>query len=266
VPIDDRRHTAQLVLEVVAMHGALIKIVVKPGKRNEVLEFLRFDAAVAQAAEPGTLRFDVWEVPHEPDALFLYEAYTDEEALAKHKANTPFKTYIDVIEPSLLDKSREHRLVEFTDSLISNIDALWPAPADQPAMASSALRDSSSGLTKLSFGSFPIDEAALAHFNHYAELRRLAPERNASVAHVHFPPGVRTDWHRHTGQQLLWFIDGEGEVALRDRSVECRAGDLVRVNANLSHWHGASTEHAATHIAITIGNTVWQERPLLTSN
>ena|SRR6266536_1201142 len=98
--------------------------------------------------------------------------------------------------------------------------------------------------------------------NDYAELRRLAPEANASVAHVHFPPGVCTDWHCHDGDQLLWFIDGEGEVALRNQTpLLCRAGDIVRVDAGSEHRHGASSEHYAVHIAITIGATEWEGRP-----
>jgi autoinducer 2-degrading protein len=57
------------------MYGALIKVVAKPGAKKELLEFLRWDAAVAQKAEPGTLRFDLWGVPGNPDAFYLYEAY-----------------------------------------------------------------------------------------------------------------------------------------------------------------------------------------------
>jgi (4S)-4-hydroxy-5-phosphonooxypentane-2,3-dione isomerase len=59
------------------MYGKLVRIDIKPGKRDQFLEFLRYDAAVARAAEPGTLRFDVWNVPHQPDGIYLYEAYTD---------------------------------------------------------------------------------------------------------------------------------------------------------------------------------------------
>jgi hypothetical protein len=43
------------------MYGMLTRIVVKPGKRIKLLEYLRWDAEVAKASEPGTWRFDVWE-------------------------------------------------------------------------------------------------------------------------------------------------------------------------------------------------------------
>lgn len=102
------------------MYGTLVKIVVKPGKRDQLIKFLRWDAAVATDSEPGTVRFDVWEVPRHPDALYLYEAYVDREAFARHQANEPYKRFVQVVEPELIAEMQE--LFEFTNSLISNID------------------------------------------------------------------------------------------------------------------------------------------------
>jgi len=48
------------------MYGMLTKIVVKPGKRTELLEYLRRDVEVAKAREPGTRRFDVWRPSRNP--------------------------------------------------------------------------------------------------------------------------------------------------------------------------------------------------------
>jgi quercetin dioxygenase-like cupin family protein/quinol monooxygenase YgiN len=245
------------------MYGTLVKIVAKSGKKDELLEFLRWDAAVASHAEPGTLRFDVWDVPNEPNALYLYEGYVDDSAFDIHKANAPYDRYEKVIAPNLLDERGEMRLIEFTDSLISNTDVVWQRRAERLGEDLQPRKYGGAGIIrKLSFASFPPDVSVLAHFNDYAELRRLAPDRNASVAHVYFPPGVRTDWHRHDGEQLLYFIEGDGRVALRDsRSLECQAGDIVRIDAGSSHWHGASAEHSATHLAVTVGDTLWEERP-----
>jgi quercetin dioxygenase-like cupin family protein/quinol monooxygenase YgiN len=230
------------------MYGKLVKITIKPGKRDQFLEFLRYDAAVARAAEPGTIRFDVWDVPNQPDGIYLYEAYTDPDDFARHKSNEPYKRFVGKIDPELIDA--RDVIFDWTESRVSNSDPVSHAKAHHP------------NISKLSIGSFPAAVDGLAHFNGYTELRRLAPESNASVAHVHFPPGIHTDWHRHTGQQLLWFTEGEGKVALRDGTpLLCRAGDIVRVDAGSDHWHGASDEHHATHIAITIGETVWLDRP-----
>lgn len=76
------------------MYGMLLKIIVKSGKKGHLLDFLRWDAAIAKAEEPGTLRFDVWEVPYEPDAVYLYEAYSDQEAFVRHQAGEPYKGFV----------------------------------------------------------------------------------------------------------------------------------------------------------------------------
>ena len=70
------------------MYGMLTRIVVKPGKRSELLEYLRWDAGVARASEPGTWRFDVWETEREPGALYLYEAYKDGRPLKIMRSTT----------------------------------------------------------------------------------------------------------------------------------------------------------------------------------
>ena len=53
------------------MYGTLMKIVVKPGKRSKLLDYLRWDAQVAKASEPGTWRFDVWEVKKKKRGVYL---------------------------------------------------------------------------------------------------------------------------------------------------------------------------------------------------
>src|SRR5262245_59205750 len=107
------------------MYGMLYKIVTKPGTKAAVVEFLRWDAAVAKAAEPGTRRFDVWQMPSESDALYVYEAYTDHEAFKKHQENAPYKRYADYIERELLEAHLKVDLFPFTESLVSNEDTMW---------------------------------------------------------------------------------------------------------------------------------------------
>jgi hypothetical protein len=52
------------------VYGILIRLTTRPGKWDEVLDFLRWDADVARHSEPDTLRFDVWGVPGEADTLY----------------------------------------------------------------------------------------------------------------------------------------------------------------------------------------------------
>jgi (4S)-4-hydroxy-5-phosphonooxypentane-2,3-dione isomerase len=66
------------------VYGAFMRIVVMPGMRPELLDYLR---QVARDREPGTLRFDVWEVEQEPDEVYVCEAYRDMQAFEAHQKN-----------------------------------------------------------------------------------------------------------------------------------------------------------------------------------
>ncbi len=77
---------------------------------------------------------------------------------------------------------------------------------------------------------------------------------------VSFEPGARTDWHRHTSGQVLFVIDGSGRVGTRDGEVaEIGAGDLVEAPPDEEHWHGASEHAPVTHLALSLGETIWLE-------
>jgi autoinducer 2-degrading protein len=103
------------------MYGMLVRIVVKPGKRSELLDFLRWDAQVAKASETGTWRFDVWEVEveGEPDVIYLYEAYKDPAAFECHKKHDPYKKWKEMV-----DKTMEQviEIIPFTESVATNVD------------------------------------------------------------------------------------------------------------------------------------------------
>ena len=102
------------------MYGGIGKLVTQAGRTSEVLDFLRWDAEVAETQEPGTLRFDVWQRADEADVVYLYEAYVDHDAFEAHKANDPFKRFIEEIVPSLAEPPT---FVEpFTQSFGSNAD------------------------------------------------------------------------------------------------------------------------------------------------
>ncbi len=100
------------------MHGTLVRIVVKAGMRSEMLAFLRWDAEVARGSEPGTLRFDVWEVEQEPGVMYLYEAYKDAEAFELHKMNDPFKKLGEFIRMT----EEMTVVIPFTESVVSNAE------------------------------------------------------------------------------------------------------------------------------------------------
>jgi quinol monooxygenase YgiN len=101
------------------MYGAFMKIVVKPGMRSELLDYLRWDAEVASDREPGTLRFDVWELEQEPDVVYVYEAYRDMEAFEAHQKNEPYKKWSEVERRTM---ERVTDIVPYGYSTASNVD------------------------------------------------------------------------------------------------------------------------------------------------
>ncbi|WP_206685792.1 putative quinol monooxygenase [Kribbella qitaiheensis] len=80
------------------MYGGLARFVVKPGKRDEFLEIVRWSARIAKESEPGTLRIDAWEVEAEPDVVYGYEAYTDREAFETHIQNEAVQKFGQILD------------------------------------------------------------------------------------------------------------------------------------------------------------------------
>ena len=87
--------------------------------------------------------------------------------------------------------------------------------------------------------------------------RGNAPSTLAVTA-VHFAPGARTAWHSHSHGQTLHVTEGEGLVQSRGEPViSIHTGDTVDTPADEWHWHGATPEHAMTHLSITEGQAAW---------
>ena len=107
----------------------------------------------------------------------------------------------------------------------------------------------------------PVDPAT---FLGQASVQRLAQDEAGvavSVYRVTFSDGGRTNWHRHSGPQWLFVVDGrvrvEGESG---GSQDLDAGDAVVVAPGERHWHGAVPGSAGTHIAVNVNAaTTWLE-------
>lgn len=73
----------------------------------------------------------------------------------------------------------------------------------------------------------------------------------AAGALVTFEPGARTAWHTHPAGQTLIIVSGLGRVQKAGSPMEeIRPGDVVWIEPNEKHWHGASPLKAMSHIAI----------------
>ncbi len=72
------------------------------------------------------------------------------------------------------------------------------------------------------------------------------------AANVTFEPCARTDWHKHTGGQVLLVTNGEGRHQIRGQEIEVlRPGDVVSVPPDVEHWHGAAPDSWFSHVALT---------------
>ena len=67
------------------MIALLVTIRIQPPQREAFMEAMLDDALHSVQDEPGCLRFDVLEDPDDPNRIFLYEVYRDEEALDAHR-------------------------------------------------------------------------------------------------------------------------------------------------------------------------------------
>ncbi|MBA2467945.1 MAG: cupin domain-containing protein [Chloroflexia bacterium] len=77
-----------------------------------------------------------------------------------------------------------------------------------------------------------------------------APSQRVNA--ISFLDGARNRWHRHTTEQVLVVTHGEGIIADDSGERAIRAGDVVLVQPNERHWHGAAPGKDMTHLAILL--------------
>jgi len=72
-----------------------------------------------------------------------------------------------------------------------------------------------------------------------------------SISSVHFTPGARSAWHTHPKGQTLYVMEGVGVIQRRGGLIKViRPGDVIWTEPDEEHWHGATTDHFMTHLAI----------------
>ena len=110
----------------------------------------------------------------------------------------------------------------------------------------------------------PFEPADPKNFVGRARVKRFAlvdGSQPVIVYLVEFEAGGRTNWHTHTGPQLLLVKEGRGVVQKwgdPPRTIE--AGDAVTIEPNEKHWHGAATGTSMAHFAVNlILTTQWLE-------
>ncbi|MEC4593537.1 MULTISPECIES: putative quinol monooxygenase [Nitrospirillum] len=71
-------------------------LIARPGKLDELKALLAGMVAPSRA-EPGNLRWDIWQDQAEPNRFVLDELYVDNDAIAAHRATAHFQNYLSRI-------------------------------------------------------------------------------------------------------------------------------------------------------------------------
>jgi quercetin dioxygenase-like cupin family protein len=73
-----------------------------------------------------------------------------------------------------------------------------------------------------------------------------------AVRNVVFELGSRNHWHFHPAGQILIATQGEGYFQERGKPPQLlRPGDVLEIQPNVVHWHGATPTSKFGHICIT---------------
>lgn len=108
------------------------------------------------------------------------------------------------------------------------------------------------------------EAADAAHMTGDVRIKRLADiggETPVRIFRVDFEPPGRTFWHAHSGPQLLYVAEGVCRVQKwGERRLEAGPGDIVHIEPEEKHWHGAAPGSRMIHLAININaRTTWME-------
>ncbi len=72
------------------------------------------------------------------------------------------------------------------------------------------------------------------------------------VTAVTFEDGARNRWHTHSTEQALIVTSGSGIVATAQEEYSVEPGDVILIDPNEVHWHGAQPGTSMTHLAILL--------------
>ena len=113
-----------------------------------------------------------------------------------------------------------------------------------------------------------LDEGTKAPNTHYIGEAWLNPllrddgQLGYNITKATFKANSTLDWHKHTSPQVLIYVDGEGYYQERGKdAVILKAGDVVKCEAGVEHWHSSTKESDVTYLALYGGSqpTTWTE-------
>jgi len=106
------------------MFGAIFVMKIKPGHKEHLIEALKEHGSVAAATEPGLRRFDIYPDPNDPNRIWFYEAYEDEEAFNVHLKGPSHveKCHVE----KWVNFGREHCMDEWPPTIATGLaNSIW---------------------------------------------------------------------------------------------------------------------------------------------
>ena len=83
-----------------------------------------------------------------------------------------------------------------------------------------------------------------------------------NITKATFKANSTLDWHTHSSAQVLIYVAGEGYYQERGKDpVILKAGDVIKCNKDIEHWHSSTKESDVTYLALYGGEhpTTWTE-------
>lgn len=87
-------------------------------------------------------------------------------------------------------------------------------------------------------------------------------EISYNITKATFKANSTLDWHTHSSAQVLIYVDGQGYYQERGKDpVILKAGDIIRCEKDVEHWHSSTKDSDVTYLALYGGAqpTTWTE-------
>ncbi len=108
----------------------------------------------------------------------------------------------------------------------------------------------------------PVDPANFTGAGTLVRMDGVSDTPVVNAYRVRFEPRSRTNWHTHSGTQLLLVVEGTCRFQKEGEPVrELGAGGIVSIAPGERHWHGATPDAPMTHVALNLdAATTWLGR------
>ncbi|MEX2582719.1 MAG: cupin domain-containing protein [Gemmatimonadota bacterium] len=116
---------------------------------------------------------------------------------------------------------------------------------------------------EISWNLAPADEKTFTGTAHSRLIGASEHDVSIKLYYVRFEAEARTNWHVHSGPQIIVVCSGRCRYQLDGEPIrELESGESIRFEPGVRHWHGAVPGEATEHIAVNLDNarTSWLDR------